>query len=303
MADYALVGITSLAERKKLFGLLQSLNSARKKTGLVNSPVLKENTSNGASSDKSNAARPETQQLLYSPTGVEQQRLSIDRFDAEKDRALALMAEIDQQYITIKPASPVTVGQPLITSPSTATSRTGKSSVTVASTNATNGVRTNSRAAARASANKRPTSSVVQTSFATISSTSGAKASAIAADPPSTPSVKPTARSHARTLNSTQTTHKRDSGNNTVSLRCFVRVDDCARWQQLFDPSASVASPRSSVSPTTVVRPASNVRCTTHQLFFVSPGSECAGSVTRSRRQARLRVACCRCRARHREGG
>jgi hypothetical protein len=99
MADYALVGVTSVRDRKRLFQLIQSLNG-------VAAP------SKSKASNESPFARtlgsPAELALLFSPNA----RRSVDAFDAEKDRALALMDEIDLKYTSSAAArspSPVPV--------------------------------------------------------------------------------------------------------------------------------------------------------------------------------------------------
>jgi hypothetical protein len=85
MADYALVGVTSVRDRKRLFQLIQSLNGVappKSKAPVAASPFAQ------------TLGSPAELALLFSPNA----RRSVDAFDVEKDRALALMDEIDLKY-------------------------------------------------------------------------------------------------------------------------------------------------------------------------------------------------------------
>jgi hypothetical protein len=86
MADYALVGVTSVRDRKRLFQLIQSLN------GVV--PPKSKAAAAAPSPFAQTLGSPAELALLFSPNA----RRSVDAFDVEKDRALALMDEIDLKY-------------------------------------------------------------------------------------------------------------------------------------------------------------------------------------------------------------
>ena len=134
MADYALLGVTSLAERKRLFQLLQSLQSR------APPPAA------------SPAQSPADLALLFSPPAA-----AADAFAAEKSRALQLMDQIDAQYGATSPPVPALRERPAnrrSRSPAKP-AKPAQSAPAVRRHKSLRTVRTTQRQAARAAANKR----------------------------------------------------------------------------------------------------------------------------------------------------
>jgi kinesin family protein 2/24 len=98
MADYALVGVTSVRDRKRLFQLIQSLHSNSHFDAAASAALPPLTSEHAASPFARTIGSPSELALLFSPAAAR----SVDAFDAEKDRALALMDEIDLKYGTSK---------------------------------------------------------------------------------------------------------------------------------------------------------------------------------------------------------
>jgi kinesin family protein 2/24 len=98
MADYALVGVTSVRDRKRLFQLIQSLHSNSHFDAAASAALPPLTSEHTASPFARTIGSPSELALLFSPAAAR----SVDAFDAEKDRALALMDEIDLKYGTSK---------------------------------------------------------------------------------------------------------------------------------------------------------------------------------------------------------